>query len=54
MKFSDFDIEEDFVEIGDDPIQCGSKFSVICKVVTEECQSIVYAGLDSIGIKIQQ
>jgi len=57
MEFSegiDVDVEEDLVEIddiqlaNDDPVQCGSEFCVICNVDTEECLSVVTAGLDSI------
>jgi len=57
MAFSegiDVDVEVDFVEIGDiqlpcdDPVQCGSEFCVIYNVDTEECLSVVSAGLDSI------
>jgi len=57
MEFSegiDVDVEEDLVEIddiqlaNDDPVQCGSQFCVICNVDTEECLSVVTAGLDSI------
>jgi len=57
MEFSegiDVDVEEDFVVIGDiqlpgdDPVQYGSEFCVICDVDTEECLPVVTDGLDSI------
>jgi len=57
MEFSegiDVGVVEDFVQIGDiqlpddDLVQCGSEFCAICNVDTEECLSVVTAGLDSV------